>query len=658
MSFDSSRYLTLFVSEATEHLESLARVIVELEKKPTQEFVDEAFRHAHSLKGMSASMGFENTALLAHALEDVLAAAREQPGNFSKGTADAVLKCIDILSTHITAAQAGASFPGVADAIGELRRETQGSEKTSALSAQAVEVEKAPGTPSPRYRLVLKVSASSTQAGVRAFLAYKRLSALGQMVSVAPNLDDIRTGRIPQGVLSLELETAASEQEIRQRVSAVSHVSLESLTLSNPSPTGPPAEPVPVGQEAVRSVRVKAEDFDLLLDDSSEVLLATARLKGEAKTAKNAEDLLASIERVHALAKNLHQKVMLARLTPVSTMTDRWPRAVRDMARRKGREIEFMVEGDDVELDRAIIDALSEPLLHVLRNAVDHGLESPQERQMRGKDARGRIVVSVKRARDRVELLVKDNGRGFDVERLRQIAIERALLSPEAARALTEKEALMLACLPGVTTAFRVTDSSGRGVGMDAMKRAVESIGGRFDLESVAGESSTVRLSLPLTVAVLQVLLISAQSEIFGLPISSVAGVVALERQALSFSRDRPVLHFADEVVPVFVLAEVLGFPMRSIDASSASFVVVERDEGKVAFEVDALFGQEEAILKPLGKPLDTISALSGVTILSSGQPVFILDTGRLSLQPGPPRPNPSELTQAGLTLRNRSGLV
>jgi two-component system, chemotaxis family, sensor kinase CheA len=617
MTFDNSRYLTLFVSEATEHLEALSKVIVELEKSPTQELIDAAFRHAHSVKGMSASMGFENTAKLAHALEDVLSVARENVGTFSKASADAVLKSVDTLASHVKLAQSQSEFPDVSSAIEQLK---------SASAPTALDA--------PRFKIVFRVSAGAAQPGVRAFLAYKRLSGLGSVFQMQPSIENIKTGRIPRGLVSLELETANTDADIRQRLLAVADIEIESLSsVAANTATEKSVAAVPVGQETVRSVRVKAEDFDGLLDDSSEVLLATARLRGEARTAKASSGLMASIERVHALAKSLHQKVMLARLTPVAVMTDRWPRAVRDMARGRGREIEFIVEGDDVELDRAIIDELSEPLLHVLRNAVDHGLESPQERLMRGKDARATIVVAVKRARDRVELTVRDNGRGFDTERLRQVAIERGIMSPEGVAALNEKEVLMLACLPGVSTSASVTDSSGRGVGMDTMKRAVESIGGRFELESTRGEGSTVRLSLPLTVAVLQILLVSSASELYGIPISRVGGVVEVERKNMAYSRDRPVLHFAEAIVPVCSLSELLGLSVQAPASSHASFVVVEREEGRVAFEVDALLGQEESILKPLAKPLDSIAALSGVTILSSGQPVFILDVNRISLK-------------------------
>jgi two-component system chemotaxis sensor kinase CheA len=388
-----------------------------------------------------------------------------------------------------------------------------------------------------------------------------------------------------------------------------------------------------VGQEPPRTVRVKTELLDEFLDLAGELLLATAGVRevGRSLPEDPRATLNASVDRLHGLVRGLHDKVMEARMTPLSVITDRLPRAARDIARRRGREIELSIAGSEVQLDRAIVDELNDPVLHLLRNALDHGIEPPEERRMRGKPPRGTVKLSVRRVSDRVVLDVEDDGRGMDVERLKSVAIERGLITVDEAKGLGEREALLLSTAPGVSTATTVTDISGRGVGMDAVKRAVEAVGGTLEIISRKGAGTIFRLSLPLTVAMVNLLLVSVGDDVYGLPIAKVAGVVELPRTSLSHSQDLPVLQFGASVVPVYELSVVLGVPGRPHEVAAPSpFVVVETDEGRVALAVDGLMGQEEVVLKALRKPLDQVRGLAGVTVLGSGRPVFILDVSRL----------------------------
>ena len=320
-------------------------------------------------------------------------------------------------------------------------------------------------------------------------------------------------------------------------------------------------------------------------------------------------------------------------MTPLSVVTDRLPRASRDIARRRNRDIELKLSGTEIELDRAIVDELADPLLHLLRNAIDHGIETPDERVAAGKPPRGVVTLTVRRNKDRVVLEIEDDGRGMNGAKLRAAAVERGLFTAEEAARLTPQAALMLCCLPGVSTAGDVTDISGRGVGMDAVKRAVESAGGTLEIESTLGHGTRIRLHLPLTVAVVNLLLVGVGPEILGLPIAKVLGVVEERPSKLSFSQQNPLLPFGTAMVPVHRLAKLLELPAGvCVNDASRFFVVVDGDEGRVALEVDKLLGQEEVVLKALTKPLDQVPGLSGVTILGNGRPVFILDVTRLVL--------------------------
>lgn len=650
--WDTSRYLHLFVGEATEHLDALGKGLVQLEQSgPTVELVDALFRHAHSVKGMAGSMGFEAAATLAHRLEDLLDAVRLSPARLDKDATDLVLQAVDALQGLVKAAAAGAAPPDaqpLALALAATLARLNGPKTPTPAPAASAPLPPSsqPAPPvvdtslPPRFALTLRVSPASNQPGVRGFLATKRLGTLGNLFNLTPSLEDIKGGRMPQGLITVELETDESEEAVRKTVGAVADVELEALRAVVPQAAPPeprpsePEAPRVVGQEPARTVRVRTELLDDFLDAAGELLLATARVREVSRQLPDAlrPPLDESVDRLHGLVRALHDKVMEARMTPVAVITDRLPRAARDIARRRGREVEVTVTGGDIELDRAIVDELNDAVLHLLRNAIDHGVEPPEERRMRGKPARGAVRVEVRRLRDRVLLELQDDGRGLDTERLKALAVERGLLTPDQARGLSEKEALHLCTLPGLSTAATVTDISGRGVGMDAVRRVVEAVGGALDIESTRGQGATFRLSLPLTVAMVNLLLVGVGDDVYGLPITKVSGVVDTPKEKLTSSQNVPVLHFGAAVVPVHDLSQVLDVPRGAREGPTSPLVVVEADDGPVALGVDRLVGQEEVVLKGLARPLDLVPGLAGVTILGNGRPVFILDVARLEL--------------------------
>jgi two-component system chemotaxis sensor kinase CheA len=291
--------------------------------------------------------------------------------------------------------------------------------------------------------------------------------------------------------------------------------------------------------------------------------------------------------------------------------------------------VDLVITGAEIELDRAILDELSDPMLHILRNCIDHGLESPEERTAAGKNPMGKVQVSVRRARDRVVIEVEDDGRGMSAAKLKAAALARNAITAEAAARMSDREAFMLACLPGVSTAKDVSEISGRGVGMDAVKRVVENVGGTLEIDSEKGKGTRFTLRLPLTVAVVHLLLVEVGEEVFGLPIAKVVGAQEANADELSRSRDTALLPHGNTMLPVHALDQLLGLPAPE-RRGIRPFVVMEGDSGKVALAVDRLLGQEEVVLKPLSRPLDLLPGLSGVTILGSGRPVFILDVPRL----------------------------
>ncbi|ATB50725.1 chemotaxis protein CheA [Corallococcus macrosporus] len=840
MTMDMSRYLGLFISEATDHLEALGRDLVELEREGSSSAVDSMFRHAHSVKGMASSMGFEPIAIVAHRVEDLVDAVRQDRGRLDRDLVDLLLTAADTmlaqvravaegkppddaaalltqLSQRVTtmtghapaatrvakvtalkpegggsdsggtgsggagssggpdsggggAGPAGGGSPGsgagggsgssstggpdsngpgpggsgggasasdgggaggptggaapggagagptasggagpggamgadagagstgsggagpggatVADAgagstgsggagPGGAMGADAGATGVSAAPAPNVtpssggvvvplpsrRATDAPGAEAPpppdlanalksaasapipdtlaqRWAVRLRIAPTCQVPGVRAFLVHKRLTNLGTLVDLRPALEELKAGRIPDGNIQLELETPAGEAGIHAALKNVAEVEVVSVKPAVAAPVVPPTlVPVPDGARAPadtasRTVRVRTELLDYFLDTVGELMLATARLRevGKVLPENTRPALEEGVYRLHTLVKDLHDKVMTARMTPLSLITDRLPRAARDIARRKEREVDLVITGAEIELDRAILEELADPLLHLLRNCIDHGLESPEDRVAAKKGARGRVLVAVKRARDRVIIELEDDGRGMDPAKLKNAAVSRGLLSAEAAARMTDREAFMLSCLPGVSTAKDITDISGRGVGMDAVKRVVENVGGTLEIDSERGRGTRFTLRLPLTVAVVHLLLVEVGEEVFGLPIAKVVGATEADGGSLSRSRETALLPHGNSLLPVHSLDALVGVP-APLRLGTRPFVVMDGDSGRVALAVDRLLGQEEVVLKPLSRPLDLLPGLSGVTILGSGRPVFILDVPRL----------------------------
>jgi two-component system chemotaxis sensor kinase CheA len=629
-----SRYLGLFVAEASEHLESLARDLVALEGTPAAETVDSLFRHAHSVKGMAASMGLEPIAQLAHRVEDLVDASRTRPAGLGGGGVDLLLAATDALVKMVRGT--GEGRPPVPDSellarLGAAVTALTGEAPRPTKVAQVEPLGAAPaGLRVERLEVRFRVLPSAQSPAPRAFLVYKRLSALGTVSSVRPALEDLRAGAIPDGRVAVVLETDRGVEAVRAALAVVPEVELDSV---EPRPPEPASEPNPPAHrmDLARTVRVRTELLDDFLEMAGELLLATARLRDIGKRLPEVQRpaLEEGVDRLHALVKDLHGKVMGARMTPLSVVTEQLPRAARDLARKRGKDVEVVVSGAEIELDRAILDAIAEPLLHVLRNAVDHGIEEPQVRSAAGKSARGRIRVSVRRTRERVLVDLEDDGRGMDPEGLKTAAVARGRITAEAAARLSAREALLLSCLPGVSTATDVNDISGRGVGMDAVKRAVEALGGALELDSEPGRGTRVTLRLPLTVAVIQLLLVRAGGEVLGLPITKVLGALEVPQQAVQHSPSTPLITHGKQLLPAHDLAGLLALPPDP-PRNPRPYVVMETEQGNLALGVDGLVGQEEAVLKALTRPLDRVAGLSGVTILGNGRPVFILDVPRL----------------------------
>jgi two-component system chemotaxis sensor kinase CheA len=659
MTLEMAKYLALFVSEARDHLAKLGAELVQLEGAArdggeTKSIVDGLFRHAHSVKGMAASMQLQGIAAVAHRVEDLVGAFRGRDASPDASSVDVLLAAVDALTAMVEHASRGESpepdavfLDRLTDAARNARRQPPApacpppvprgvGESVASEPAAAEPVKPEPAPARRRVAVEVEVAAGCPVPSVRGFLVVKKLARLGAVSGSSPPVQDLKAGRIPGRKVQVTIETGVPLAEVERALGQISD--LVKVTVREEGPGAVPAAAVaatPAREERPadggRTVRVRVELLDSFLDAVGELILATARLReiGRAVPEPFRPALEEGVDRLNGTVKDLHDKVMAVRMTPLALVTERLPRAARDLARRTGKQVELEIRGADIEIDRAILDELVDPLSHLLRNAVDHGVEAPHLRLLSGKPATGHILVAARRERDRVLLEIGDDGKGMDPEKLRAAAVASGALSQTAASALTDREAFLLACLPGVSTAEEVTELSGRGVGMDAVKRAVEALGGALEAESVRGAGTRWILRLPLTVAVQPVLLVDVGGEVLGLPIVKVHGAAQVEVAQLERSQGTPVLPYDGKLVPVKDLGELLGFPGPARGATR-SVVVADGDGARIGLAVDALLGQHEAVLKPLARPLDLVMGLSAVTVLGNGRPVFILDVQRL----------------------------
>jgi two-component system chemotaxis sensor kinase CheA len=476
------------------------------------------------------------------------------------------------------------------------------------------------------------------------------------LLAASPTLEEVRAGESRETVEALLL-TDRPEEELRAQLLAIpelEELTLRRLQIGHAGPEGRPGGAPGEGLVAPRpaiidrpagggggiadryaarksaTVRVDTRVLDDLINLVGELIITRERLN-EISRDLGSEELHANLGRLHTVVRDLQDTIMTVRMMPLDLVTDRLPRVVRDVAHQGGKLVSFEVQGRGIELDRAILEELGDVLVHLVRNAVDHGVETPQEREAAGKPGRASIRVRAGRERDWVWVRVEDDGRGMDADRIAAAAVARGLVSAERAATLEPREKLLLACLPGVSTAERVSDVSGRGVGMDVVKAKVDAFGGAIRIEARPGAGTSITLRLPLTLAIVRILLVEVRGQEFGLPVSHVARTGQLEPAEVEWSQKRPLLRRGGAHVPLADLGVLLGLPARDLRAHPGLFVVeTEFGERGAAIAVDRLLGTYEVVVKPLGPPLKRVRGLAGVTVMGDGRTVLLLDPGAL----------------------------
>ncbi len=625
MNRDMERYRQLFLDESLRHLQAVEERMVSEEAVSPQD-LDAVFREIHSLKGMAASMGFDAMAELAHRLEDTLDRWRARAEGLSDPERDLCLR--------------------VCDRLGEMREDiASGGTGDLDWSDLAGELEGGPdreGTPGNGLRVRIRLADNCASATARAYLILQRFRELDPDLESAPPEEEILAGTVPQ---SLELVLRGVD---RADVEAVYGSLTEVAGLEFPDP-GPgaahgaegPEEPPPetvheprdVGPEEeppgprVRlpdTVQVPVEVLDAFVDLLGELTIARSHIEETARRL-GSDVLFEQVDRLGRIVRSLHGRVMSLRMLPFGLVVGGLRRLVRDQAARLGKEVEFRVQGEEIGLDKSILLQVSDPLVHLVRNAIDHGIEPPPERQQRGKPVRARIELVAERVRNRVGVRVRDDGRGIDVEAVRRRAVELGFVGEEESRRLSPAEIFAFLFRPGFTTRSDVTELSGRGVGLDAVKARVEAMGGTVELSSSPGEGTEVRLDLPLSVAILPVLLVQVGRHALALPTASIERTVEARSRDVRSTEEGLVLLTERGQVPVLGLGQVVRFRGER-RFRRLPLVLTRTGRGVVALGVDRFLREEDLFIKPLRGPLRSLKGVAGYSILGDGRLVFLLD--------------------------------
>jgi two-component system chemotaxis sensor kinase CheA len=631
------KYAALFLAESREHLRTCNQLLLEWERTPAaSEPVNGLFRAIHNVKGMAATLGYTGVAELAHRAENVLDAIRGGRAGVSPELIQLLFRSVDALEKAVEGAQAGKGEPSARllaaldkaggsgrEGEGGSRREVPGASGASAseeLPSRSLPLPPAPSQPRrPAGHLVgVTIRSGTAMRGARALLALKRVEAFGKITALRPPASAFEREDF-DGRFSFHLRTEATPAQIEAVIRAAGEIAAVAFDADVAVEAEGPVV-------AARQIRVDLRRLDTMMKLVGELVVARNRLL---ELVRGQESELGAVAGgVSRLVSDLQSQVVAARMTPVSEVFDRFPRLVRDLGRDLGKQIRFEMEGGKIELDRSILDELGDPLLHMIRNAADHGLEPADERQAAGKAPEGRIVLSAVRERRTVAIRVADDGRGIDRDAVLARA-KRDGLADSAIEVLTDDVLLKVLSRPGFSTARQVSGISGRGVGVEVAFARARALGGSLEVQTEQGRGTTFTLRVPLTLAIVRALLAQAGDERYAVPLAYVAETVEFDPQAVTALRTREALVVRDRVIPTVHLRDLVAAPANGVPSRRPT-IILEVGERRTALVVDALLGQQDIVIEPFDAPRGLPPYLGGATILADGAPALILDAAAL----------------------------
>jgi two-component system chemotaxis sensor kinase CheA len=613
---DLSKYAALFVTESREHLKACNQSLLEWERAPAAaEPVDRLFRAIHTIKGMAATMGYAPVAELAHRLENLLDRLRQGQLQPTPAIFQLLFRATDTLGKGVETAAAGGDQTADPALLAELDS-AAGSSPAAAGGSEEIPARRI--TDAPQQHLVqVVIRPGAIMRGARGALVLRRAEGLGGVSAVRPPATQFERDDF-DGRFAFRLQTRSSEAEITAALMAVGDV--ETVRFEQPAASAQEVRGV------ARQIRVDLRRLDQLMKQVGELVVAKNRL-GDLAAASGDPVLVEISERINRLVSGMQGEVIASRMTPVGEVFERFPRLVRDLSRDLRKQIRFDIEGEDIELDRSILDEIGEPLMHLIRNAADHGIEPPDERERAGKPAQGRILLSAARERNTVAIRITDDGRGIDRAKILAKA-RREGAAPET-DTLTDDLLVRVLARPGFSTAEQVSGVSGRGVGVDVAMTRVRAMGGTLEVRSELGQGTTFLIRVPLTLAIVRALLTEAGGERYAVPLVYVAETVEFDHHYVTALRDREALVVRDQVIPTVHLRDLVS-ARTTAPSLKRPTVILEVGERRTALVVDALVGQQDIVVEPFDAPKGLPPFVGGATILADGAPALILDAAAL----------------------------
>lgn len=688
---DVSQYLEIFLDEAKEHLENLNTQILKLEQEPEDtDTINEIFRAAHSLKGMAGTMGYKRMQTLTHDMENVFSEIRNGTLKVSANMIDTLFQCLDALEEYTNNIQESAdegtndnqpliemlnSFlkgsnapakeekkedPAAAEA--EKKAAADGEEKWKEIvltDDQKHVFRTAKEQGKNTYGMTVYIQENCLLKAARAFLVYKAVEERAEIIVCNPSAQDIEDEKFDLD-FSLIVVTDTSLDEILHAARNVSEidkvvgselelkddeasgeeetaVSTETAAERKPAQKNASAVPAkndkkPAGKPVVnRTVRVDIEKLDVLMNLVSELIIAKNSLVSASSVeGVNSTTFNEQIEYLESVTTNLHESVMKVRMVPIESVVCKFPRMIRDLSKKLDKKMELYMSGEETELDRTVVDEIGDPLMHLLRNSADHGLESAEVRAERGKPEVGSIFLDAYQDGNNVVIEVRDDGNGIDVENVKKTAIERGVITPEQGDNMSEKDIINLLFHAGFSTSKKITDVSGRGVGLDVVKSKIESLSGEVEVKSKLGEGSTWIIRLPLTLAIIQALMVTVGGEKYAISLGSIQTIEDIKPEEIKLVQNSEVINLRGTVIPIIRLSNVLEIESLKKPDEDMVVVIVKKGEKLAGLVVDELMGQQEIVIKSLGKYINKCKFISGATILGDGEIALILDANAL----------------------------
>jgi len=638
--FDVSHYLGVFIEEAKEHIESLEENLVKLEKEPyNQDLIQAIFRSFHTIKGSSGSMGFQQMTELAHLLENLLDRVRRGEVSVSSSLIDLLLQGVDFLKRMLEEITKKGQEP-----------DWNMEEIFSALQDFRGEKEK---DDSGEYWLTVKLASDCSMKGVRAYLVISRLQDSGiEVVNTVPSLSDLEGENFGQS-FDILVRTALPPEEVVKIVGSVAEIERVEVKEGEKEKKNQIEEKEekntisPPGEQKIttnlkKTVRVDVERLDSLLNLVGELVIDRTRLEDIIQRLKDYQELVQFREilsdtttHIGRVTNDLQMEIMKARMLPLAEVFNRFPRLIRDLARQSGKEIDFIIEGEETELDRSLLEEITDPLIHLLRNAVDHGIESREERINKGKPPQGKVILRAYQEENSVVIVVEDDGRGLDVEKIKDKVVGMGLVTPEEVSKMSEREIVDFIFYPGFSTSDEVTEVSGRGVGMDVVKRNIERVNGQVRVESQLGVGTTFYLRLPLTLAIIRALLVKVGESIYSIPLSDVVEIEKVEKKDTYWVNRVLTTLFRGKTLPLLWLEALLdsrkyNFISEDEIPEVLYTVVVSASSSLAGLVVDEVLGEQEIVIKSLGSYMRDVRGLGGATILGDGGISLIIDVASL----------------------------